>query len=1610
MESSNSNSKERELQLTQRLAKQRHSICMTWFEQLETHLHDLYLLNSPYAVDAFKPAFRSFFGEEHQTFKLKMFHNLDQLRLQLERENLHGVNAKTCLQALRTQFKEFLASKGVNATDLLNQGWQQDFEDFTRCEPSAYRRELLENLDTLEAVIHRVVNTYGVLRMKENELNALKENGSQLHDEILHEHQIKSSVKMQSQDIQINPVQAMDDSLIVSKGSLIEPENNNAFSKSEIETQMQRQEEKVNMREAVDAGLVVTESSGTKPDKQNTSSSSGSYTTQAVDADIGPVNDEEPFAEVQLTALHNILANEQQHTEQSEPSYDTHLLETIESNTTPTSTNMCHRGGEIDQDALLKTELLKTKDMVDKEIYNELSKRFLQLEKHCISLEIQIQQKEESFQSNKPCKNQEFPEFREFFVINDLKAQLLARTTLICNLKKQIKSVKETSNEATVKNDIDVIETINIELEHSVAKLLAANEQLHKENEHLKQTYKELFDSIKKTKVQNKDNSESLISQINQKSVENADLKAQLQEKVFANAALKNELRKIKGNSVDTKFAKASILGKPPLQPSRNHLVVRQPNAFTSERPRISRPRFASQVDEKNDLSKTVTPHYLPKVRESAAATPHQVNAPNYSRNSHKESYGSNDMVHAYFLEDARKMTQDKTRIPSHKDMASTRAHCTPNACTPKPRNIYRSSPVSKCSGGMSNGEPLVDHSRNSSFFLDSKQLVCSICHKYIFNTNHDDCITKILNKVNSRAKVQSPKIRNNNPVEPKNHTHKPGRQNGIGQRFSLNKSSAVHEKPHTPRSCLRWKPTGRIFKTVRLRWIPTGKVFIDSTTKVDSEPPNGSNDDITNPYECNQTLYVSAGTSNSSAGTSVNPLKERLGRHGWFSKVIIYYLASNNNIHRRPDSDVHHTRDDFILVNLKFVPKGKTVEVFGMAIPDPLIIEAIQQSSYYPKYLEMVAENTKKTPQESASVQSATKLRKGKPTFQLVDEDDEAQQESVPQKEGDDPDLELAKKMSLEVHQEKGESEGADADMERAIKLSLEPAFLPQVGKGKAIVTEEQIANSLIDLSKKKRTTDQFILVRHDQAPHDSTTGPSSQTEDDTSEKVIPESSSTSDSERTKSETEAVAPKGDKDQGELDLSRVTSGVSIPVSTQGQAGLDPEKAYEALAGPDPEPMQEDQTGLDSRKAYVSFAGPNLEHMDDEFLATAYPKVHENLKLITDERVIEDNLESHSGSMSSMKNLDDTDNFGDQFLYDKPTEDDQEKSKVIEESDSTIPDPSHQTVTSTPPVIAPFIDVSSTKPSSLLRVARLEQEMSKVKKTDHSADVLALIKSQVPTVIDKYLGTKLDDALLKILERHTTDLIEKYSEQGEEKQDSTYSIRSTDKVDLEEFDLKSALFKHMNKNKTANRNPANYHLYHALMEALIADEDAMDKEVTVKVKDHKRKHDSDDDEDDDDDEGPSAGSNQGKSTKRRRHDSGASGSAQPPTKDDEQSSKKPRESDASASKQHPALTSTGWQITDTRDDVVNSLMHMLPNNIQITDTSLMHMLNLNPSPHKEDSLVLLSEIPLLCQRRGLLIRLRSSRWEADVVSEHFDRDDNAGDDNEETKPDPEEIYK
>ncbi|GKA67346.1 retrovirus-related pol polyprotein from transposon TNT 1-94 [Tanacetum coccineum] len=140
--------------------------------------------------------------------------------------------------------------------------------------------------------------------------------------------------------------------------------------------------------------------------------------------------------------------------------------------------------------------------------------------------------------------------FKKFFEHNNLKAQLQDKDTTICKLKEIIKSMRKKSKEENVNYDYCEIETKNMELENSVAKLLSENEHLCKEINHVKQVFKEQFDSIKKTHVCTKEQSNSVIDKLNLKSTENEDLKAQIQDKVFVLTSLKNDLRKVKGKEI----------------------------------------------------------------------------------------------------------------------------------------------------------------------------------------------------------------------------------------------------------------------------------------------------------------------------------------------------------------------------------------------------------------------------------------------------------------------------------------------------------------------------------------------------------------------------------------------------------------------------------------------------------------------------------------------------------------------------------------------------------------------------------------------------------------------------------------------------------------------------------------------------------------------------------------------------------------------------------------------------------------------------------------------------------------------------------------------------
>ena len=105
---------------------------------------------------------------------------------------------------------------------------------------------------------------------------------------------------------------------------------------------------------------------------------------------------------------------------------------------------------------------------------NKLSTRFSNLEKHCISLEVSNQLNQELFQIETTCVNQDTLEIPEYFELHNLKAQIQEKDTVIQKLKNHIKDLRK--NPDLVKKEYDEVETINIELEHSVAKLLSLNE------------------------------------------------------------------------------------------------------------------------------------------------------------------------------------------------------------------------------------------------------------------------------------------------------------------------------------------------------------------------------------------------------------------------------------------------------------------------------------------------------------------------------------------------------------------------------------------------------------------------------------------------------------------------------------------------------------------------------------------------------------------------------------------------------------------------------------------------------------------------------------------------------------------------------------------------------------------------------------------------------------------------------------------------------------------------------------------------------------------------------------------------------------------------------
>ncbi|GJS98269.1 hypothetical protein Tco_0819439 [Tanacetum coccineum] len=136
-------------------------------------------------------------------------------------------------------------------------------------------------------------------------------------------------------------------------------------------------------------------------------------------------------------------------------------------------------------------DVVEVKEKLSKQIV-QLEKDFAKLEAQSIAFQIALQHKT---QKNKSLKT--FQKENENFLASlQIKNAHLKQTYK--ELFESVQSSRVESNqcdEVKIKLHVDEIETQNIELEYQVASLL-------KENEYLKMVYKNLFDSIRKSRVQ----------------------------------------------------------------------------------------------------------------------------------------------------------------------------------------------------------------------------------------------------------------------------------------------------------------------------------------------------------------------------------------------------------------------------------------------------------------------------------------------------------------------------------------------------------------------------------------------------------------------------------------------------------------------------------------------------------------------------------------------------------------------------------------------------------------------------------------------------------------------------------------------------------------------------------------------------------------------------------------------------------------------------------------------------------------------------------------------------------------------------------------------------
>nr|GEX11410.1 hypothetical protein [Tanacetum cinerariifolium] len=413
------------------------------------------------------------------------------------------------------------------------------------------------------------------------------------------------------------------------------------------------------------------------------------------------------------------------------------------------------------------------------------------------------------------------------------------------------------------------------------------------------------------------------------------------------------------------------------------------------------------------------------------------------------------------------------------------------------------------------------------------------------------------------------------------------------------------------------------------------------------------------------------------------------------FTKLIIHHLQRKHRFHPRPDSPLHLSNEEPVLGYLKLSAKGTKREIFGMPIPGFLAGETRSTQDLPAPRPAKPARKPQSTAQKAPTMPSISSLvTSTQPVPTSVPA--KTQEHKHKQATGTTDKPAKAKRIKRSVSRNTCQSRGSpksvgaseakevlaeepqvaeeDADFQKAMEESMKDAYalpkgplppvvirepesgkyqpLPEVpGKGKAKVSEEQVAHDLLSLQKYKKTspTDQYIFQ-------------SAQAEGQ------------------------------------------AGSNLDETSEGQAGSNPDETSKGQAGPDPSNAE---ARVQSTLSPVVHAGLDRQHMDidvtnvslqpsteqlyERFTATIYSNVQKNLKFVVEEPVLLEEPASLSGTLSSLQHLSRDFTFGDQFLCDKPSDADKSAETEVE---SIVNVPIQQVMSSISLMPSPIIDLTS----------------------------------------------------------------------------------------------------------------------------------------------------------------------------------------------------------------------------------------------------------------------------------------------------------------------------